>query len=262
MKRIFFVLILLCIANGASAYEYRLQFTPPAYGRILTIVGYKFSGKDVVGKCSYSVTPPCSGRGCHSTTTYYYDTCTWDLYGNLLGVVSGAPPAQTPLYTSGTEVVYATSNIANTCVPGEVSTTGIDTRNFGFVATPTPHYTWQTTNGSYAVIPDAVYSVPATLLSDGDCSLAFTGAKVVTQIFGTYTTSAGSASISHNTCVNVAPGSQCTVTVSYNPTTISCTGSPYGYAYTGIDLSPGSDAPIRPDFTERFTVTGVPICDD
>jgi hypothetical protein len=52
------------------------------------------------------------------------------------------------------------------------------------------------------------------------------------------------------------------VTVTYNPTTISCTGSPYGFAYTGIDLSVFSDAEIHTDFTQRFTVTGIPICDD
>jgi hypothetical protein len=52
------------------------------------------------------------------------------------------------------------------------------------------------------------------------------------------------------------------VTVSYNPTTIQCTGSPYGYAYTGIDLSLITDAGANTDFTQRFTITGAPICDD
>jgi hypothetical protein len=42
----------------------------------------------------------------------------------------------------------------------------------------------------------------------------------------------------------------------------ACTASPYGYAYTGIDLSLVTDAGINTDFTQRFTVTGVPICDD
>jgi len=52
------------------------------------------------------------------------------------------------------------------------------------------------------------------------------------------------------------------VTVSYDPTSIKCTGSPYGYAYTRIDLSLVTNAGATIDFTEGFTVTGVPICDD
>jgi hypothetical protein len=52
------------------------------------------------------------------------------------------------------------------------------------------------------------------------------------------------------------------VTISYDPTTITCTYSPYGYAYTGIDLALATDAGTNKDFTQRFTVTGVPICDD
>jgi len=43
---------------------------------------------------------------------------------------------------------------------------------------------------------------------------------------------------------------------------IMCTYSPYGYAYTGIDLALATDAGANKDFTQRFTVTGVPICDD
>ncbi len=127
-----------------------------------------------------------------------------------------------PLYQTGTEIVYATSGTIRT---------GLDARNFGFVPTPSSHYTWQTPNGGYAVIPDAAHSIEATLISDGDYALNFAGAKVVPQIFGTITPSPGSAIVSPNTCVGaVAPGRTCTVTVTYNPTTISCTYSPYGYA--------------------------------
>jgi hypothetical protein len=52
------------------------------------------------------------------------------------------------------------------------------------------------------------------------------------------------------------------VTVSYNPTTIKCTGDAYGYAYTKIDLSLITDAGANTDFKEGFTVTGVPMCDE
>jgi len=254
MKRTLFTLILLCIAQVASAYEYHLQFTPQSGARGLVVAGYKFAGDTAVGNCSYYTVSACSGRGCHGITTYHYNTCTWDLYGNLLNMTPGAPTVPKPLYQTGTEIVYATSGTERT---------GADTRNFGFVSTPSSHYTWQTPNAGYAVIPDAVHSIMATLISDGDFAVDFTGSRVVPQTFGTITPSPGSAIISADTCVGrVAPGATCTVTVSYNPKTISCTASPYGFAYTGIDLSLFSDAGTSTNFTERFTVTGVPICDD
>ena len=255
MKRILFALILLCMANVASAYEYHLQFTPQAGARGLVVAGYKFVSKTVLGNCSYYTQSACSGRGCHPPPpTYHYSTCTWDLYGNLLSMTPGAPTAPAPLYQTGTEIVYAVSG---------TSTTGLDTRNFGFVSTPSAHYTWETLNGGYADIPDAVYPIKATLISDGDFVLNVTGARVVARTYGTYTPAPGSAAVSANTCTGgIAPGGTCSVTVSYNPTTISCTYSPYGYAYTGIDLSLVTNAGANTDFTERFTVTGVPICDD
>ncbi len=206
------------------------------------------------GKLQLFHTSACSGRGCHVITTYHYNTCTWDLYGNLLSVAAGAPPAQSPLYTNGTEVVYAVSGS---------STTGRDTGGFGFVDTPAAHYSWQTPNGAYEVIPDAPYSVSATLVSDGDLPLNFGPASVVAQVSGTITPSPGKASISSNSCTgSLAPLLTCTVTVTYDPTTIACTPSPYGYAYTGIDLSLSTNSGTNPDFTQKYTVTGVPICDD
>jgi hypothetical protein len=264
MKRIFFTLILLSIVNVASAYEYNLQFTPRAGARGVTVIGYEFVGDTVLGDCSYYTVGACSGRGCHPPPpTYYYNTCTWDRYGNLLSMTPGAPTAPTSLYTNGTEVVYATS--------GD-SSTGRDTRNFGFVSTPSPHYAWQTLNGGYADIPDAVYLISATLISDGDFPLHFAVSsyqaraaanKIVAQVYGTVTPSPGTATISANTCTApLAPGATCTVTISYDPTTITCTASPYGFAYTGIDLSLVTNAGADTDFTQRFTVSGVPICND
>lgn len=254
MKRTLFTLAFLCIAHATFAYEYHLQFTPQSGARGLVVAGYEFSGDTVVGDCSYYTVSACSGRGCHSVTTYHYNTCTWDPYGNLVSMTPGAPAVQASLYQAGTEIVYATSGS---------SSTGVDTRGFGFVATPSSHYTWQTLNGGYADIPDSVYAIAATLISDGDYNLNFGTPKVGAQVFGTVTPSPGSATVSANTCVGaLAPGATCTVTVSYNPMTISCTGSPYGYAYTGIDLSLVTDAGANTDFTERFTVTGVSICDD
>ncbi len=253
--RLAFGALLLVLAPGvASAYEFHLQFPAASGARNLMVIGYEYAGNTVVGDCSYDTVSACSGRGCHPITTHHYNTCTWDLYGNLLSVATGAPAAQDPLYTSGTEIVYAVSGS---------SKTGRDTGGFGFVDTPAAHYSWVTANGAYEVIPDAPYVVQATFASDGDLTLRILGGSVVAQVFGTITPSPGKATISGHTCTStLAPGATCTVTITYDPTTIACTASPYGYAYTGIDLSATTNSPTKTDFTQRYTVTGVPICGD
>lgn len=257
MTRTLLTLSLLAAAIPlANAYEFTLQFTPQSGARGLTVAGYLFVGTTVFGNCSYYTVTAGSGRGGRTITTYHYNTCTWDLHGNLISVtpVASAPTPPPALYTTGTEIVYAVSG---------TSTTGADTRGFGFVSTPAAHYTWQTPNGGYAVIPYAPYTITATLLSDGDIPLNFAGATVTPSVSGTITPSPGTAAVSATTCgASVAPGSPCSVTVVYNPTSISCTASPYGYAYTKIDLQPITSAGANPDFTQGFTITGVPICDD
>ena len=241
-------------AHIAYAYEYRLQFTPQAGAQGLVVAGYQFNANTVVGNCSYRTSSAGSGRGGHGTTTYHYNTCTWDLFGNLISLLPGAPVAPPPLYTTGTEILYAISG---------ASSTGFDTRGFGFVSTPSSHYSWQPVNGGYAVIPYSVYTITATIVSDGDVPLKFAGASVTSAVSGTYTPSPGTAVVSSTTCgSSVAVGSTCSVTVTYHPATIKCTASPYGYAYTKIDLSLVTDAGANTDFTVGFTITGVPICDD
>jgi hypothetical protein len=240
----------------AYAYEYKLQFSAQGGAQGLVVAGYQFNSNTVVGNCSYYTTSSGSGRGSHGTTTYHDNTCTWDLFGNLISLtpVSSAPAAPLPLAQTGTEIVYAVSG---------ASSTGHDTRGFGFVSTPWSHYSWQTVNGGYAVIPYAIYTVKANLISDGDLPLAFDAARVVSSISGFITPSAGTATVSSISCPSSVPvGSTCSVTISYNPTTITCTGSPYGYAYTKIDLSLVTDAGASTDFTLGFTITGIPICDD
>ena len=187
---------------------------------------------------------------------HHYNVCSWDLFGNLISLtpVSSAPVAPQPMSQTGTEIVYAVSG---------TSSTGRDTRGFGFVSTPSSHYAWQTANGGYAVIPYAVDAITTTLMSDGDFPLNFAGATVASFVTGVYTPSPGTATVSGSTCPSSVPvGSTCSVTVSYDPTTIVCTNSPYGYGYTKIDLSLVTDAGANKDFTEGFTITGVPICDD
>jgi hypothetical protein len=253
MKRLMMILILLG-ARFAFAYEYKLQFTPQGGAEGLIVAGYEFYGKTVVGVCSYYTVSSGSGRDPHGTRTNHYSTCSWDLYGNLISMTPGAPAVRQPISTNGTEMVYAY---------GGSGSTGRDSRGFGFVSTRSAHYSWQGVNGGYADIPYAVYKVTATLISDGDFPLVFDGAKVKTSISGFITPSPGTARIAATTCKSsVAVGSTCTVTVSYDPTTIGCTGDAYGYAYTRIDLSLVTDAGATTDFTEGFTVIGVPICDD
>jgi hypothetical protein len=256
MKRLMITLLLLG-AQAGFAYEYRLQFTPPGGAQGLVIAGYQFMGSSVIGNCSYHISTAGSGRGSHGTTTYYYNTCSWDFYGNLLSLTpGGAPPAPAPITGIGTptELVYAVSG---------TSMTGHDTRGYGFVNTPSSHYTWQTVSGGYAGIPDAPYSITATLISDGDVPLTLDKALVSTSVSGSITPSPGTATVTATTCTGqIAVGTSCSVTVIYNPKTIKCTASPYGFAYTKLDLTLVTDAGASTDFTMLFTVTGVKICDD
>jgi hypothetical protein len=261
MKTLILILTLLG-AHVAYSYEYKLQFTPQAGAYGLAVAGYQFyhdpvlNRDTVLGNCSYYTVSVCSGRGCPVTTTYYYNACTWDTFGNLISLtpVSTAPVAPQPISETGTEIVYAING---------ASSTGQDTGGFGFVSTPSSHYSWQTVNGGYAVIPYAVYPITATLISDGDFPLNFAGATVASSVSGTITPFPGTATVSANTCGSSVPvGSTCSVTVSYNPTTISYTSSPYGYAYTTIDLSLITDAGANTDFTQGFTITGIPMCGD
>ena len=243
-------------APAAYGYEFKLHFTPAGGAQGLIVAGYEFGSNTVVGNCSYYTVSAGSGRGSRGTRTNHYNTCSWDFYGNLISMtpVSVAPVAPPPISTTGTEIIYATSGS---------SSAGRDTRGFGFVNTPSSHYTWQTANGGYAVIPYVVHTITATLVSDGDFSLAFEGAAVASSISGYITPSAGTATVSATTCgTSVTVGATCTVTVSYDPTTIKCTADAYGYAYTKIDLSLVTDAGAVVDFTQGFTITGVPICED
>jgi hypothetical protein len=254
MERFLLTLTLLS-AHMAYAYEYKLQFTPQGGALGLMVAGYQFNANTVVGDCSYYTVSPGSGRGSHGTRTNHYNSCTWDLFGNLISLtpVSSEPMAPPPLSQTGTEVVYAINGSSGT---------GRDTRGFGFVSTPSPHYSWQTANGGYAVIPYAVYTITLTLASDGEFPLTLDSASV--SSWGTYYTPAGgTATVSSTTCPSSVPaGTTCSMTISYNPTTMKCTSSPYGYGYTGIDLSLVTDAGATIDWTERFTITGMPACDD
>src|ERR1700724_3302702 len=181
MKCLWLTLILLG-APAAYGYEFKLHFVPPGGAQGLVVAGYEFSSNTVVGNCSYYTVSPGSGRGSHGTRTNHYNTCSWDLFGNLISLtpVSIALVAPKAISQTGTEIVYAISR---------TSSTGHDTRGFGFVNTPSSHYTWQTVNGGDAVLPYAVYTITATLISDGDFPLDFDGATVASSISGYITPS-------------------------------------------------------------------------
>ncbi len=229
--------------------EYPLQFTPASGARGLVVAGYALGqdpdhGTVVVGNCSYYTVRSGSGRGggYHTITTYYNQTCTWDMFGRLLSVATGAPATPAPLSVNGTQTIYASDPVSGIY-------TGIDSAlsSRGFVFTPGSHYTWLTPS-PYAVIPQAIYTVTVTLKSDGDMPLNVSSVQA--------SAIAGSASVSSTTCNGiVAVGSACTVTVAYDPTRLQ---SPTGLAYDTLTVHAGADSGVSADWSERFTIQLTP----
>jgi hypothetical protein len=224
----------------AGAYEYRLQFTPGAGYRGLVVAGYQFDGSTVVGNCSYYTVHSGSGRGggYRSTKTYFNQTCTWGLFGNLLSIEPGAPAVPAPQYISGTQTVYA--------VNASGAYTGSDTAlapYHGFVHTPGSHYTWGSSN-AFAVLQQALYTFTATLVSDGDVPLHISalGASALH----------GGAVVDSTTCIGEIPvGATCVVTVTYDPTYLR---SASGLAYDTLEVSVASDSGQADDFIQGYTV--------
>ncbi len=252
------LLLMLFSAHVASAYEFTLQFTPAGGALGLNVAGYQFdpNTSTVTGNCSYYTLHYTGGRGGHTVRTNHYSACAWDVYGNLLSVTPTPSPVPAPaqIAVNGTQIVYAQLG---------TSTTGRDSRGFGFVNTLASHYTWSTPNNTYTVIPDAKFTLSASLVSDGDFPLAVDSASVTPSTSGIVTASAGRARVLSTSCGQSVPtGVSCTVNVVYDPSTIACSASPYGFGYTTITLSLVTDAGKTTDFTEGFTVTGIPICDD
>jgi hypothetical protein len=243
VKKIVACLLMLAGSVAAHAYEFKLQFSPRAGARGLSVVGYYFSGSTVVGNCSYhTVISNSSG----STTIYYNSTCTWDLYGNLLSTVSGSPTAPAPIEQLGNETVYANNG---------TNLTGSDIRGYGFVSTPSAHVTWTTANGTHAVITDRTLTLPVNFTSDGDFAVDVSEMTISAIPTGFLTPTGGTATVTF-ACTTVPPGQSCVATITYQPQTITCTASAYGYAYTEVILG----IPKLTPFTEGFTVTGVPYC--
>ena len=210
----------------------------------LVVAGYQlvansFGGSTVIGNCSYYTVRSGSGRGggYRTITTHYDQTCTWDLYGNLLTVVPGAPVAPPPLSVNGTQTVYAANGLG--------VYTGSDSalRFGGFVYTPGSHFSWLTPN-PYTVLAQTVYTVTATLKSDGDMPLSISSVQASAL--------RGTATVSSTTCSAQLPvGSTCDVTVTYDPTRLR---SATGLAYDTLDISVISDAGQVDDYVQSYTI--------
>lgn len=248
MKRLRGVVCLSAVAFAglATAHEYPLQYTANGGARGLVVAGYEFVGNTVVGNCSYYTVTSGSGKGggYHSNTTYYNQTCTWDLYGNLLTVAAGAPAVPAPLYVNGTQTVYAMNSNGGT--------TGSDSAlaGHGFVNTLGSHYTWTTSN-AYMVLNTTPYTFTATLASDGDVPLNISAADVGALL--------GKTTLVSTTCIGtIAVGSTCSVTVTYDARKLK---SPSGLAYDTLTLGVASDAGQASDFIQRYTVV-VKVSDD
>jgi len=238
--------------TSGGGNEYPLQFTPGAGYRGLVVAGYQlvansFGGYTVLGNCSYYTVQSGSGRGggYRTITTHHDQTCTWDLYGNLLTVIPGAPVVPAPLSVNGTQTVYAAN--------AQGVFTGSDSalRFGGFVYTPGSHFSWLTPN-PYTVLSQTVYTVTATLKSDGDMPLSISSVQASAL--------RGIVTVSSNTCTGQIPvGSTCAVTVTYDPTRLR---SATGLAYDTLDISVISDAGQFRDFVQSYTIVLNQISDD
>jgi hypothetical protein len=229
----------LVFAQAAGAHEYPLQFTPNSGARGVAVAGYRFNGNTVVGNCSYYTVQSGSGKGggYHTITTYYNQTCTWDLFGNLLSITQGAPAVPVPLRVNGTETIYADN--------GNGEYTGSDTKPgyAGFVNTPGSHYTWVTSN-AYGVLQQIVYTMTVTLVSDGDLPLNISAAE----------TSAlqAKATVQSTTCGGqITVGATCSVTVTYDPTKLR---SATGLAYDTLTVGVISDSGPASAFIQSYTI--------
>ena len=262
----------LGLACTSRAYEYQLQVPRKGFA-----VGEQFNPDGTVnGQFDY-FTQSCQRYTC-SPRTYSCLNGSWDAQGNLIAsnlvktivtgshgpdpclvsgsvqyVASATTPAGTP---ANTEQVYAASG---------TSTTGHDTRGFGYVDVQASHYTWTTPQchspGCGQPIPFAPYNLTVTLQSDGDLPLNVESYTPTTDAGPAYYNKSGGtvSSITTDCSSAVAPGSSCSFQITYDPTSI-CTSSSYHLAYSDLYLNTLTDAGNLGPWEESFTITGTPSC--
>lgn len=237
VRLLFFGFIVL--SPKVKGYEYPLQFTPNAGSQGLVVAGYAFSGNTVLGNCSYFTTHSGSGKGggYRTSTTYYNQTCSWDLYGNLLSITPGASAIPAPLSMNGTQTVYALN--AN----GDYTGTDTTMPYRGFINTPGSHYSWLTSS-AYAVLQQTPYTFSVTLSSNGDVPLNISSVGVSALL--------GHTLVNSSNCIGeIAVGMTCTITVTYDATRLR---TPSGLANDTLDISLVSDAGQANDFRQSYTV--------
>jgi hypothetical protein len=229
---------LLGISQLAFAYEYPLQFQPNPGYRGLVVAGYKFQGSNVVGNCSYFTVSGGSGKGGGGgRAKIYAQTCTWDLHGNLLTITPGASKPPAPLYTKGTLVVFAVDP------NGNYTGTDLHLPERGFVSSAGSHYTWLTPSNN-AVLHQFIYTLTATLKSDGDVPVDISSVSV-SALHGT-------AVLKQTDCNGqIAVGSKCSITLTYDPTQLT---SATGLATDTLRIDLTSDAGEAHDFVQNFTI--------
>ena len=234
------VLSVLGIAKLAIAYEYPLQFKPNAGYRGLVVAGYAFKGDNIVGNCSYytvSGGAGSKGGGGRAPAKMYAQTCTWDSHGNLMSVAPGAPTVPKPIATKGSQIIYAIN--AN----GDYTGTDSKLPERGFVSSPGSHYTWLTPNHN-AVLHQFVYTMNATLKSDGDMSVNISNVTVSALH--------ASATFKQTNCDGeIKVGATCTISFTYDPTKLTSTTA-VATDTLRIDLT--SDAGEAHDFIRNFTI--------
>jgi len=236
---------LMAFAPLAGATEYPLQFTPNPGYRSLIVAGYAFNADgNVVGNCSYYTLSGSSGSGKGgghgSTVTNYSQTCTWDVYGNLLTVTPGLLQLPQPVSFNGTQTIFAINASGD-------STTGTDLAlpERGFVTTPGAHYTWLTPQNRGVLTYQMAYTLTASLKSEGDIPLVITNVAPSALL--------GSAILKSTTCMDkpLQKGDTCSITVIYDDTTLT---SPDGALQDTLRLDLTSNGGAAQDFIQPYTL--------
>jgi hypothetical protein len=229
----------LAVAGGlgftpaAGAFEYPLQFSPCCNVSGRHVAGYSFVGSTVFGDCTYVTYSGCSGRDCHGTYTSHYQGCTWDLFGNLLGITAGEPIAPPPISTTGGLIVYGQNTSGGS--------TGVDTAhgNLPFVNTISAQYTWVAPPAVVFLTADKPQTIPLTLQNIGDLPLAVTNVTAIVEL--------GQLSFKSTRCklAAVAVGKSCKLVMTYNPTKIPHGDDPYT-AYDQVSVGLVSNSGLAP----------------
>ena len=223
----------------AQGIEYRLQFAPVGNAINLTVAGYAYSGSQVIGNCSYTQVTSGSGRDPRPGYIPHPQTCTWDLYGNLVKVVAGAPTVPPVLAVSGTKTIYARRSATDN--------TGADSAfHGGFVFTYGPHYKWLSSNG-YLVLAQQPYTFTITLVSNGDAPLKVSAVSATTALAN------ASLKVDSTNCIGglpIAAAGTCNVTLTYDDTRLT---SPTGLAYDTLTIHLATNSGVSADFVQRTT---------